>query len=336
MSEIERVCFDRILPYDLNREIASGSEDTRAALPFRKRWPAGSALRIRFMEGSAEQQVVVRQFAPQWCEHANLDFVFDNTPAAEIRITFRNDGAWSYMGTDCASIPRNQATMNFGWLDEGVVLHEFGHAIGLIHEHQNPVGGIKWNKPVVYNALGGSPNFWNKQTVDHNMFKTYERHLINGTELDPKSIMLYSFPASWTLDGFSTSANEVLSEMDKAFIGSTGGYPGRSVPEPDLPAVEVNGAPAGGVIDEPGEEDLYTFQASERGEYTIETRGRGDVVTKLFGPDSQTAFIAEDDDSGDGLNSRIVQQLEPGRYFVQVRHFSRHRSGEAYELTVRT
>ena len=48
--------------------------------------------------------------------------------------------------------------MNYGWLtpesaqDEvrRVVLHEFGHALGLIHEHQNPKGGgIEWNRDAV-------------------------------------------------------------------------------------------------------------------------------------------------------------------------------------------
>lgn len=103
-----------------------------------------------------------------------------NAPDAEIRIDFQDDGAWSYIGTDCKDIPLNQSTMNFGWQDEGVVLHEFGHAIGLIHEHQNPLGGIKWNKPNVYRDLGGPPNLWPKETVDHNMFATYAVEQING------------------------------------------------------------------------------------------------------------------------------------------------------------
>jgi hypothetical protein len=61
------------------------------------------------------------------------------------------------------------------------VLHEFGHALGLIHEHQNPVGGIQWNKPAVYADLGGPPNFWGKATVDNNMFATYAKDQINGS-----------------------------------------------------------------------------------------------------------------------------------------------------------
>jgi len=36
--------------------------------------------------------------------------------------------------------------MNLGFLDGGTAAHEFGHAIGLAHEHQNPAGGIQWNE----------------------------------------------------------------------------------------------------------------------------------------------------------------------------------------------
>ena len=43
---------------------------------------------------------------------------------------------------------------------------------------------------------------------------------------------------------------------------------------------------------------------------------------KLFGPDSQTSLVAEDDDGGVGLNARIVANLALGSYFVQIRHFN--------------
>ena len=41
----------------------------------------------------------------------------------------------------------------------------------------------------------------------------------------------------------------------------------------------------------------------------IQTGGKTDVVMKLFGPDSETSLIAEDDDSGLGLNARIARPL---------------------------
>jgi serralysin len=99
-----------------------------------------------------------------------------------------------------------------------VVLHEFGHAIGCIHEHSSPAGGIKWHKEVVYRDLGGPPNNWDKATVDHNVFAVYDKSVTQFTAVDSKSIMLYSFPKEWTLDGMTFTTNGTLSSTDKKFI----------------------------------------------------------------------------------------------------------------------
>lgn len=41
--------------------------------------------------------------------------------------------------------------------DGGPAAHEFGHALGLAHEHQNPAGGIEWNEEVILRNLMGRP-----------------------------------------------------------------------------------------------------------------------------------------------------------------------------------
>jgi hypothetical protein len=62
--------------------------------------------------------------------------------------------------------------------------------------------------------------------------------------------------------------------------------------------------------------------------------GQTDVVMKLFGPDSQTSLIAEDDDGGVGLNARIVADIIPGQYFVPIRHFNKARGTGSYSIRV--
>ncbi|NNM30992.1 MAG: peptidase, partial [Akkermansiaceae bacterium] len=248
-SKGPRVCLDKILPWELRnpRPLASlppltaGGRE-RAIMPIAKRWPAGTKLGVRFMGGSDSQHQMIVSTVAEWMKHCGIVFSFNEAPDAEVRISFENDGAWSYVGTDVADIPLHAATMNFGWLDEGTILHEFGHTLGLGHEHQNPAGGIQWNEAKVIADLAGPPNFWNEAKVRHNVLRKYQLDHINGTTFDPDSIMLYAFPGDWTLSGLGTRENSALSQTDKAFIGSM--YPKTG---------------------DPGEEDLFSFRVPSTG-----------------------------------------------------------------------
>jgi hypothetical protein len=340
MAERAKVCTDRVLPRELMRlqRTTRGAQGrTRAISPIGKTWMNGSTLRVRFIGGTAAEQNTAREQAGWWSQVANLKFDFNNAPNAEIRIKFDpNDGAWSYVGTDSRSIPVNEPTMNLGFLDGGTAAHEFGHAIGLAHEHQNPAGGIQWNEEVVIRELAGSPNFWDEVTTRHNVLRKYQADQINGTAFDLDSIMLYFFPASWTLNGIATKANEVLSRMDKEFIAGAKMYPKTGGVVSNAVELKVNAARrTAAAIGKVGEEDLFTFTAATDGTYMVDTRGPTDVVMKLFGPNSETALIAEDDDSGVGTNARISSDLVAGKYWVQVRHYNRRSGMGNYTIKVR-
>jgi len=202
----------------------------RAALWNRAKWIPSQRIRVAFLEGSQALRDRVFATAKQWIGPgmAKLELELRNDPNdSDVRIAFKQgNGSWSAIGTTCQLRKKTDATMNFGWLTDGssdedvreVVLHEFGHALGLIHEHQNPAGGIKWRKDVIYAELSEPPNSWSKEQIDSNMFVPWEKSETNFTKVDPESIMMYPIPKRWTLDGFSAGTNTKLSKTDKEFI----------------------------------------------------------------------------------------------------------------------
>lgn len=204
---------------------------TKAALLNRYRWPKGANITARFLGGDTALQNRVVSVAQEWIKPSMAHLFLTLKPATEnhtdIRIAFMpGKGSWSYLGTYCRQIAEPQPTMNFGWINanspdsefRSVVLHEFGHALGLIHEHQNPKGGIKWNRDAVIADLSGPPNNWDTATIENNMFKKYAPNEVSGTDVDARSIMMYPIPSAWTLDGFSAGFNSDLSEKDRTFI----------------------------------------------------------------------------------------------------------------------
>lgn len=137
----------------------------------------------------------------------------------DIRIVFDTQGgAWSFVGTQCKNVDLDKPTMCFGWLDVGTIVHEFCHALGMIHEHQNPFGkGIQWNEAKVYQWARMTQG-WDRQTTYSNIIERYRTDQVNGSEFDPKSIMLYFYPKELTSDGVGTSANHSLSYLDSEWL----------------------------------------------------------------------------------------------------------------------
>lgn len=201
----------------------------RLAVDKNKIWMPGSNIGIGFLGGSEIQKRKTREFGFEWLNWANLGFSFFDNPRTvlmcEVRIDFRRgEGSWSYMGLDALGIAETQPTMNFGWLydetpDEEwsrTVIHEFGHMLGCIHEHQSPAAGIQWDKPLLYQYYWQTQG-WSKEQVDFNIIRKYDRDISN-TEFDRESIMLYPIEQRFTLDNFSVGWNRSLSDRDKGFI----------------------------------------------------------------------------------------------------------------------
>jgi hypothetical protein len=205
----------------------------RLAVDRKKRWDVGDTIQIGFLGASEYQLLKVMNIASEWLHYTNLHFSWnmnwrsDNmSDRSDVRISFqRGKGSWSYVGMDAMTIENQKdATMNFGWLDEStpeeewerVVLHEFGHMLGAIHEHQSPATNIKWDLPLLYQYYWETQG-WSKEQVDFNIVRKYDKDISN-TEFDRESIMLYPIEQKFTLDDFSVGWNRQLSDQDKRFI----------------------------------------------------------------------------------------------------------------------
>ena len=219
-SEQIRICLDRV----------TAGPGFELAVAGDKFWPPNKVLRVHFIGGTPTMRSRVEHHAKAWHPFVNIRFEFVDDPEAEIRVAFVPDGtSWSALGTDAlkkVSFPNE--TMNFGWLQDDspdeeysrVVTHEFGHALGCIHEHQNPAVSIPWNKDAVYRYYEQTQG-WSKDKVEQNLFRQWEGALHSG--FDKLSIMLYAVPKELTIGGFEVGWNRELSEIDKKFISET--YP---------------------------------------------------------------------------------------------------------------
>jgi len=243
------------------RALRSADRRTRklsAAFFTSKLWPAKSVIRVAFVEradgvprtsveeirrthegksmdplqevvgGMSVEAAIERIVRERFEPIVNLSFEFiADAKRAHVRISFKpSEGCWSELGTDCTrTLGTDKPTLNFAWFDVATTIHEFGHVLGMIHEHQNAAGhAIRWNESEVYKWAKQAQG-WNRQTTYENIIEKYSQTLTNGGVYDPESIMLYFFPASLTTNGQGTRENLRLSVHDVLYLQSM--YPGR-------------------------------------------------------------------------------------------------------------
>lgn len=184
-----------------------------------KLWAVGATIRVGFIGGSPEQRAKVETIAGEWTKFANLQFRFVPSGESDVRVAFdASGGSWSFVGTDALAVDKKEPTMNLAWIERENVLHEFGHVLGLIEEHQNPNATINWNRAAILKSLQGPPNFWSRAQVEEKVFRQVPREQVGDYRpFDPKSIMTFAFPPEQT-GGVALGLATDLSESDKALV----------------------------------------------------------------------------------------------------------------------
>jgi sRNA-binding regulator protein Hfq len=219
----QKICIDKFVPKTDDQDAVYEIGLLKGLV-----WENGQTLKIAFIGGDDFVINKIKHYAEEWTQYANIKFSYVNSlNESDIRISFTPGGSWSYIGRDALSIAKHLPTLNFGWFDRSTsepefrrtTLHEFGHALGAIHEHQHPEGGINWNKPAVYSYYMNPPNNWSRQQVDRNIFQKYSvDQFVLICPYDMNSIMHYPIPQEFTLDNYSVGWNTSLSQLDKDAI----------------------------------------------------------------------------------------------------------------------
>lgn len=239
-------------------------------------WRPREVVRVAFLDGDPDLHRDIATVAAGIGEFCALSLDFgemadgtfrrwteaDTDYAADIRVSFNKRGYFSLVGIDSIDTSvgspmgdvggrPHQTSLNLGGFGvsrpptwRGTVLHEFLHALGFHHSHQNMRGpcqaAFRWEddegyaptrdargafvpdhngkRPGIYTHLAGFPNFWSRAKVDHNL-KTEEDPNVIAGPFDPASVMLYRFPPlfykSLPSPCAPTTDGQALSDGDK-------------------------------------------------------------------------------------------------------------------------
>lgn len=201
-----------------------------------RHWPPHkSELKASFLTGTTKQHQLVRNLIEKHY-HAipmRIRFKFvDSWHSFDIRVTFSNSGtSKSYVGTDALKHGSNEATMTHQMNQSELkvqadVLHEFGHVLGLLHEHKHQDFHPRWNLEHI------------RRNYDYdneaNMRRQYEKTgsvIGEPTAYDLKSIMHYPVEIGDTMSRKTRiSLNKVLSDGDRRTLMKL--YPIQDAPNP--------------------------------------------------------------------------------------------------------
>ncbi|MGR5548760.1 M12 family metallopeptidase [Vibrio sp. DNB22_12_1] len=328
-----------------SRELSHVLDGSRARLIAKldRMWVNGTQLTYYFFKepaiwrGGSGQEDAVRDAFAMWKE-LGIGLIFREVQHAEeamIRIGFdQSDGSWSYVGRDCIDFVTspNQRTTNYGWdlttpYGRDTALHEIGHILGFPHEHQNPRAGIVWDEEKVYESLGGSPNFWSRETTYRNIIRKIPPNSVDGSDWDKDSIMHYQFEAGLIKDPAIYKTQPLvpqggLSPIDIQTVTTL--YPEQKATHPELRQYESQR-----ITIKAGEQVDFIIKPSLTRKYTLQTFGKMDTVMVLFElRDGVEEYIEGDDDSGFDVNARIETHLHKGRkYIVRTRLYFTNAQG---------
>jgi len=181
-----------------------------------KHWLIPRDATVCFLNGTIEEQDLVKSLIEKHYHAIDMAVRFRFVPPSDpdpifIRVKFTTSGksSFTYVGErfDNPVVPTMvlQLAGRSNRYKQMVILHEFGHALGMDHHHQHPDSGIKWNEDRILPAYRG-------QFCELKQFQV-------PVPYDRDSIMHYEIPKGMTTNLTEDIINNcVLSVGDKKHL----------------------------------------------------------------------------------------------------------------------
>ena len=154
-----------------------------------------SSITFHFLDGSRKQQQEVKKFAKLWERYTGIKFKYTNSKPSFFdfkkyyKITFKGSANESTRGAI-------NGIIHFGSLSGDIIfrkttiLHEFGHMLGLGHEHQRTDRPRSLNDNSLLDLCVINQN-QSKSWCKENLFNQYTSEVFIKSDYDPQSIMHY-------------------------------------------------------------------------------------------------------------------------------------------------
>jgi hypothetical protein len=310
-------------------------------------WGRGATIRVAFMDGSTSRKEQVETFAKQWFEQSGAEFRFVfGAPrgSSQVRVTFQGQGFWSRIGREADQFP-GQATLTLSFRGNEpeaevrrLVLHEFGHTLGFMHEHKHPDSGIQWDRQraLAYYRPLLPPTMSDAEIWDQLVALPRNSFRYKFYPFDPLSVMLYMVPEEAVVPGtwkpeFGNN-NQKVSESDMAIAREAyGGQEpqgggdgkddgGKRKPVTEKPRPIKLGGSATGRITRDGQVQRYTFTAPSDDAYEITTEG--DAIVHVDLTDAKGETTKPNDPGEDTISPQVgvfmLRLLDKGDYNLKV------------------
>lgn len=246
-------------------------------------WPKGQVITVNFFDSNRRLaffkskvtpfvRAQVEKYAHVWEHYANIKFQFvDDKDDAMIRIKVSSDkkgiggqtigyGDGGGLGKNLLTVPEREFNMELYGFDattseeefSEIVIHEFGHALGLVHEHRH--WGANIDQDIYFKYLMRTYGWSLKQAKDQaSIYDDAARAMygLETTAYDKYSIMHYDVPKECTKNKLPIRSSNKLSQRDKAFIATVYPFPASPPGEVDKPVPRTDPIPVSPVSDLP-------------------------------------------------------------------------------------